>query len=274
MTSKTQEITMELIEKETRLSAESVAIAIESLIGLLRSIDSNMWSVSAPRYRWVIKQISMKSPLRVTMEAILTNQDAPKADVVGNTLKGLGQLNSGRGRLPKFFGDESLSLAKRMVSVYRDGVLAMNLNAPEREEMSPSTEISRSVQKIMDKAKPDPFDAYGSIDGVLRRVTVDDRPEHQVSDLQIIDPKTDRIVDCQISPEKAEALVRYLRQRVTLHGKIRYNHAHEPLRIIVEDFDPPVDKIPTLEELQELNIKITNGEDAADYIGRLRGDEE
>jgi hypothetical protein len=161
-----------------------------------------------------------------------------------------------------------------MVSVYRDGVLAMSLNAPEREEMSPSTEISRSVQKIMDKAKPDPFDAYGSIDGVLRRVTVDDRPEHQVSDLQIIDPKTDKIVDCQISPEKAESLVRYIRQRVTLYGKIRYNYAHEPIRIIVEEFDAPPDKIPTLEELHNLNINITGGQDAADYIGRLRGDEE
>lgn len=274
MNNRPQEITMELIEKETRLSAESVAIAIESLIGLLRSVDSNMWSVKAPRYRWVIKQISMKSPLRVTMEAILTNQDAPMADVVGNTMRGLGQLNSGRGRLPKFFGDESLSLAKRMVSVYRDGVLAMSLNAPEQEEMSPGTQISKSVQKIMERAKPDPFDAYGSIDGVLRRVTVDDRPDHQVSDLQIIDPKTDKIVECQISPEKAAALVRYLRQRVTLHGKIRYNYAHEPLRIIVEDFEPPVDKIPTLEDLHALKINITNGQDAADYIGRLRGDEE
>ena len=106
MAPKPQVVTVELIEKETRLSAQSLSIVIDSLVSLLRSVDSRMWTVNAPRYRWVIKEITMHSPLSMTIEAILTNPDAPRADVVGSTFRGLTQLNGGRARRPKFFDEE------------------------------------------------------------------------------------------------------------------------------------------------------------------------
>lgn len=269
-----QEVTVELIEKEKGLAAESLAVVIDSLVGILRAVDSRMWAVNAPRYQWVIKQIQMHSPLTMTIEAVLTSPDAPQADVVGNTFRGLGQLNAGRGRRPRFFDEEGLALAKRMVSVYSDGVLAMNLRSPENTEISPSSRIAASVERIIQKAKPNPFDAYGSVEGVLRRVTVDDRPDHEVSDLQVIDRYTDKIVDCKVSPELAEKLTPHLRHRVVLYGLIRYVGEHIPQRIKVEDFDPIGSSLPSLEDLHDLGIRITNGEDAADYISRLRGNDD
>ncbi|HWE95693.1 MAG TPA: hypothetical protein VG269_17135 [Tepidisphaeraceae bacterium] len=265
---------MELIEKETRLSATSLSVVIDSLVSLLRSVDSRMWTVNAPRYRWVIREIRMQSPLTMTLEAILTSPDAPMADVVGNTFKGLKLLDGGRARKrPKFFDEEGLALSKRMVSVYSDGVLAMNFRTPEREEISPSSRIAKTVERIIENSPLDPFDAYGSVEGVLRRVTVDDRPKHEVYDLQIIDRHTDQIVNCKVSSEMAEQLTQHLRKRVVLYGMIRYNGEHVPQRIKVESFEPiSTEKLPTLEDLHELGINITNGEDAADYISRMRGD--
>jgi hypothetical protein len=274
MTVRSQEVTVELIEKETRLSATSLSVVIDSLVSLLRSVDSRMWTVNAPRYRWVIREIRMQSPLTMTLEAILTSPDAPMADVVGNTFKGLKLLDGGRARKrPKFFDEEGLALSKRMVSVYSDGVLAMNFRTPEREEISPSSRIAKTVERIIENSPLDPFDAYGSVEGVLRRVTVDDRPKHEVYDLQIIDRHTDQIVNCKVSSEMAEQLTQHLRKRVVLYGMIRYNGEHVPQRIKVESFEPiSTEKLPTLEDLHELGINITNGEDAADYISRMRGD--
>lgn len=274
MTAKPQEITVEMIEKETRLSADSLSVVIDSLVGLLRSVDSRMWTVNAPRYRWVLKEIRMQSPLTMTIEAVLTNPDAPAADVVGNTLRGLNQLNAGRARRPQFFDQEGLALSKRMVSVYTDGVLAMSFRAPQRDEISPSSRIAAAVDRIAQNVRPDPLEAYGSIEGVLRRVTVDDRPRHEVSDLQIIDRRSNQIVNCSVSPEMAESLTEHLRKRIVLFGMIRYLGG-VPQRIKVEQFEAiPTEPLPTLEDLHELKINITNGEDAADFISRLRGDDD
>jgi hypothetical protein len=273
MMAKPQEITVELIEKETRLSATSLSVVIDSLVNLLRSVDSRMWTVNAPRYRWVIREIRMQSPLTMTLEAILTNAEAPRADVVGSTLKGLTQLNGGRARRPKFFDEEGLALSRRMVSVYGDGVLAMSLRSPDRTEISPSSRIAKAVDRIMESGPIDPFDAYGSIEGILRRVTVDDRPSHEVYDIQIIDRQSDQIVNCKVSPEMAEKLTRHLRKRIVLYGMIRYNGQHVPQRIRVENFESiSSEQLPTLEDLHELGINITHGQDAADYLSKMRGD--
>lgn len=275
MIAKPQEITLELIEKESRLSATSLSIVIDSLVSLLQSVDSRMWRVNAPRYRWVIKEIRMQSPLTMTMEAILTSPDAPLADVVGSTFRGLSQLNGGRARAPRYFDELGLAFSKRMVSVYGNGVLAMNLRSPERPEISPSSRIAKSVERIVDNASNDPFDAYGSIEGVLRRVTVDVRPSHEVYDLQIIDRHTDEIITCKVSPELAEKLTPHLRKRIIVYGVIRYNGEHVPQRIKVESFEPiPSQNLPMLEDLHAMQIDITGGEDAADYIDRMRGNDD
>ena len=162
-----------------------------------------------------------------------------------------------------------------MVSVYGDGVLAMSLRSPERQEISPSSRIAKAVERISQNVPADPFDAYGSIEGVFRRVTLDDRPKHEVSDLQIIDSRTDQIVNCKLSPEMAMQLTAHLRHRVVLYGMIRYNGEHVPQRIKVEDFESlSSEQPPTLEDLHAMRIDITGGKDAADYIAGMRGDDD
>lgn len=171
-------------------------------------------------------------------------------------------------------GGEGLALAKRMVSVYSDGVLAMSLRSPKQLEISPSSRIAAAVERIGEKAKPDPFHAYGSIEGVLRRVTVDDRPDHEVSELQIIERHSSRLVECKVTPEMAEELMPQIRQRVVLYGMIKYTGTNDPVKIAVESFERiDATSIPTLEELQSMNLNIGGGEDAVDYISRLRGNE-
>ena len=266
-----QEITVELIEKQSRLGAKSLSVVIDSLVTLLSAVDAKMWTVNAPRYRWVVKAIQMQSPLKMTLEAVPTTPEPADADVVGTTLRGLTMLNRGAARRPKFFDDRGLTASRHMVSVYGDGVLAMSLSAPLRPEFSPSTRIASAVDKITSLIVH-PFEAYGSIDGRLRRATVDDRPEHEVHELQIINRETDGFVTCRVTPDQARSLARMLGRRVVLFGTVRYNAAHEPQRITVEDFEQlETEPLPTLEDIHALGLNLTGGEDAADYIARLRG---
>jgi hypothetical protein len=269
-----QELTIILSGKADVLTPESVVIAIENVTSLLKSIDSKMWNVGKPRYRWRITEVSMRSPFTLRMRADLILPDAPHADVTGALFSGMKSLDATKPaqKLPRFFDQSDLVAAKNLVGVYRDSIADIQLVAPKHDPFSPTTRIASSVDHLIQRPKLQPLDAYGSIDGFLRRVTIDQRPGHERSELQIIDRHTDQVVDCEVTPAKAAELSPYVGKRVILYGTIRYTANHVPTRIAVDSYEA-IDEsnLPKLADLHKLGISITGGEDAADFVEGLRG---
>lgn len=273
-----QEITIILSGKADTITPESVAVAVESLAALLKSVDSNLWQVGKPRYRWKVTAVGMRSPFRMKIEADLLLADSPHADVAGHVMGGLRTLDQRTvTRVPAYFKEADLAAAKALVEVYRDSVSNILIESPDREPVSPSLRVARNVDRLTEKPKANPFDAYGSIDGTLRRATIDPRPGRQKYELQIIDRITDQVVECDVSPTLAERLSALLGKRVVLYGIVRYTVDHIPTRIAVSDDDYQLiddTKLPSLDDLHRIGISITGGQDAADYVEGLRGNAE
>ena len=270
-----QEITVKLDGTNNVLRPESVASVIENLVELLKSIDAQMWRVGKPRYRWRISRASMSSPFSITFEAMLAVPNGPDADVVGSLRIGLQELDTDNPqKRPKYFSDSDLERAKKIVSVYRDGIGNIILDLPQQRRISPTLRIAHSADSLIRRAATTPSESYGSVEGILRRVTVDDREDHEKSEIQIIDRLTEQLVECKLGATTAEELATHIRKRVILFGRVRYASPGIPTHIDVESYRTINDSdIPSLEEIQNLNLNITNNKDPAEFIEDLRDSE-
>ncbi len=270
-----QVITLELSGKGDALDPESFALAVENLVALLKAVDAKMWPVSTPRYRWRIVAVGMHSPLRLTIEASKAIDEAPDADVVGSTMSGLTALESDKTRLPpRYFDSLALGFAKKFVGVYRGSVMTLAIEAPGRVTVRPSLCVAAAVDVLSEQQKAIPYEKYGSVGGVLRRVTLDERQDHEASDLQLIDIDSGQLIECRLNPQQARKLGAFIGRRVVLYGAVRFNAQRLPQKISVEEYRVIKEKLPTLEDLHAAKIDITGGEDAADFIAHLRGDGE
>jgi hypothetical protein len=268
-----QTLTLKIEGKGEILDAESVATAIESLIALLKSVDKNSWPVGTERYKWNVTSASMQSPFTITLEAISRNQEILEYDVVGATCKGLMLLDTETaGKNPVQFDDASLMAAKKLVGIYHDSIVDISIKASGiSKEIHPSTKITKSIERITSRIKTIDRDGFGSIDGALRQITVDEREEHRQTGLEIIDRATDEIVKCKVTADQAVKLGPYIRKRVILYGLIRYRN-DVPIQITLENFDA-IDEpsLPTLEDIHRSGIEFCGGKDSADIIDELRG---
>lgn len=267
-----QTMTIRMGGKGGTITAESLVDVVESLVEMLKSVDRNMWKVDNPRYRWKITQASKTNPLTLTLEAESAIPDAPEADVVGGVVDGLKRLEKDARTMPKHFSPDDLKQAKRLVHVYNDLMDTLEIETERAGTYRPTKRIIDSVDRIQVKAKAiKPTKQYGSLEGVLRRVTIDERDERSESDLQLIDRETGELVQCVLEPDVAADLATHFRQRVVLFGEITRDAFHRPIRVSVETFKAiKGEKVPTLADLHRIGLDITGGEDAADYVRRLR----
>lgn len=272
---KKQAITITVGGKGEYVSPESLVEVMDGVLKLLKSVDSHMWPVGAPRYYWRVTAVSMKSPLTIRWEATPTLEDSPPAPVAQTVVDGIKALEKGKRRLPRYFRPDDLVQVHRIVKTYGNSVGNIRLEASGRKVVSPSTKAGRTALEVRESVLlPEPYEAYGSVEGILRRVTVDRREGHEASDLQLIERDSEQIVDCRLSPELAERMKHHLARRVILFGTVRYEGSHVPQRIKVEDFRAIEEEpLPTLEEIHKLGVNITGGEDAADFVSRLRGED-
>lgn len=264
-----QELTVVLDGRANILSPESVITVISSLAALLKSIDTHLWQVNAPRYQWSISGATMNSPLEITLTAIRMG-DLPDADVVGGLINGFKILEAKKNVVPPYFCEDDLIAAKKLVSVYDDGIASITLRTTKKKSIQPTRRIADKVDVLTRSAPVATQDAYGSIEGKLRRVTVDDREDHELSEIQIIDRMTESVVECKLDAGLAEELSPYVRKRVVLYGKIHYENL-VPKKIRVEGFDAISPTPPTLEQIHKMGFSITGGKDAREFIEELRG---
>ena len=269
-----QGLTITLTGTGSKLDAESVITAIESIISILRSVDQNSWNVHTQRYSWNVVAVSMQSPMTWGVEAMPRNSaTVTEYDVASAMQDGLAALdNDSVSRMPNYFDAKSLENAKRLVGIYRYGVTSISIKSSARpSQIYPSIKIAKSVDTLVNR-KPKEYESYGSIDGKLRQITVDDREDHKAAtELQIIDRRTDQIVKCRVTIEQAEKLGQYIHKRVVIYGVIRYQDEDTPLSVTVENYDP-IDEgsAPSLEDIHKAGIHFLHGRDSADVIDEAR----
>lgn len=271
-----QEITIQVEGRHDFIAPESFVDVIASVVGTLKSVDSNMWKVGKPRYRWRIASVSMDSPMVMTLRAELGITDAPDADVVGASIRGWEELGKGIKDVPEYFTAEDLGRANKMACVYGDSVGMLKVIDSKGKSFDISPSITKTVESIR-VIKPDiPRSQYGSIEGKLRQITVDDRENHLVSEFQIIDHNTGVFVKCRFDPDKAEEIGAQIKHRIIVFGDIKFDEAKQPKTIAVDKhrFLKDEDQLPSIEDIHKLKLRLPDDEDPADFIDKLRGVED
>jgi len=240
-------------------------------LAILRHVDANSWNVGQPRLKWGIIEARTESPLRVKVGSRVIAPDYRAEPLtLSRAVDGLLQLEQGAARAPQHFDDETLRYARQLAEPI-DGLKRFVISGSGVKEYSPSQRLAENAERLRKPPKPKDIVSEGSIQGVLRRVTVDEREEHETSDLQVIDRLTGELVACNVTPDMAKDVGAYVGHRVVLFGSVRRDRrTRKPKRIEVRRFRGVKREPPSLHDLHRLGISISRDEDSGEYADDTR----
>jgi hypothetical protein len=242
--------------------ASSLIGVLANTLRLLSAVDSEMTGERQPAITWHIKTLSKSSPIQLVLSGELRHGRDEVRPILP-MLDGLRQIEDHAIR-PRFFSTTAMTAARSLVADKTPFELRCNGSA-----VRPTINVLAHVDTILRYTSA--YSADMAIDGRLDAIFVHgDRPQFFV-----FDPITDKGIRCYFAEEHVDEIVQLLTDRVRVFGLARFNKLDEIVSMQVEDFErlPEQDEVPSLAELHAAQLNITAGEDAADFIRRLRNAE-
>jgi hypothetical protein len=257
------ELTVKLISRGDRVTVTSLIEALERTLSILRDIeDSAAQAASSRRTDWQILSISLNGSLRVTV----TNDAAPP--IIQTYMGGIRMIERAP-EAPPAFDLEALENTRRLSGLLSKDLQAIVFSSPGESEVMLTQHAAANIDALTQTAPRPHFD-HTVLTGVLEQITytVDKhkfRLRRGVSGLA---------VDCTFPPALLEQVKTALPHRVRVSGGTKYNRVGDPISMQVETIEllPGKSQLPQFDDLT--GIDITGGEDAAQYVGRLRSDDE
>jgi hypothetical protein len=154
---------------------------------------------------------------------------------------GIGALERGDKRRPKFFNDNAMQNAKKLARLANDQ-LFVSVKAA-RIERKVSSQVIASVDRHLEPAYQD----FGTLEGKLQIVSAADGG----LEFKLLDPVFGHRIRCFVEPETEERVLKSFRKRVRVWGLIKYRADGVPVSIRVDDFEIvlPNSELPTIDEI-------------------------
>lgn len=231
-------------------------------VSLLHGIDRE----SSPEHNlsaeWRISQISMHSPLCLTLEAAPITQDekALTRNIVKPFIEDINRLE--KGERPKLFTPNMERRAKSLVGVLSfDGVSSIRFES-DGVKAEPTQHLAAYVDE--DLRQYAPYYEVGSVEGRLEIISVKGKDTVQVRDLRF-----GVEVTCNVTAIQLEEAKELLRKRVVIRGRVKYSRKRPQIVVDVFDIRELKDSknAPQPEDIGRLDL--TGDIDPVDY---LRGD--
>lgn len=269
-----QSITIQIDGVKDRIDPKDVARALAAISETLQSVDANLWAPHKPRYNWFVTQASKASPLQMKLEAELPRhlqESQSMVDVVSPFLDGVRALSGGRApdSMPRGWGRDDVIRFQGISNVIGRSKSVTISNGTVDSRITLSHNLDRNAQALLQIPVENPDCEYGEIVGKLRQVTVDPRDGKHQSKFQIIQRDTDHLIACNFDPSRSGEL--HPPAGIAAYGMITYRHGL-PHKLIVDDFEIIPDVLPSLMDLRNMRINITDGQDSADFVDELRGE--
>ena len=256
------ELTVKLLSRGDRVTVASLIEALQRTLLILRDIEEGAEGASPGRSDWQILNINLNGSLKVTV----MNESAPP--VIGTYMGGMRTIERAP-EAPPAFDRDALENTRRLSGLLDKDIQAIVFSAPGEPEVMLTQHAAANIDALT-QAAPRPHFDHTSLIGMLEQITyTPDRHKFRlrrgVSGLA---------VDCTFAPEQLEEVKAALPRRVRVSGVTKYNRVGDPISMQVETIEllPGKEKLPQFDDLS--GIDITGGEDAAEYVGRLRGDDE
>lgn len=238
-----------------------VLAILSNTINLLSEIDRDMSRENTPSLTWQFDKLSMGSPVTAVMYG-MAKQGRPNVNPAETMVRGLSQIDS-EIQTPQHFTMKALDLARTLAK--GDSAIQTTFQS-NGSSYRPSIYLSARVEQLLGHV--DSYSVEMSVDGRLDAIYVHgDKPEFFV-----FDPVSDRGIKCLFPEEDIDRVLSLLQSRVRVYGDVRFNKRDEIVSVQVGDFErlPELKEVPSLGDLHSAGIDITGGEDAADYVNRMR----
>lgn len=222
-------------------------------ITLLRGIDQKLTAEPSISAKWNICDVSMKSPLHLTVEAMAIHSDKPPRRIVPPFLGDMKRLEQGK---PPLYLTPSLQrIASEIVRTIGRGITGIGF-ASDEEEVRPTERIAAYVTELEQT-----HSEMGSIEGKLEVINV-----HGQEEVKIWDARFNFPVICYVSRVQIEDAKEYLRRRVSIRGQIKYrrNHPFAMMNVYeIRRLDDPAG-LPQVKDIAPVDL--TGGQEPADYL--------
>jgi hypothetical protein len=256
------ELTVKLLARGGHVTVSSLIDALDRTLQILRGLEENSDGDISNKSDWRILRISLNGSLKVTV----ANESAPS--IITTYMGGLRTIERAA-EAPASFDLSALENTRRLSGLLNDDLEAIVFSSPGESEVMLTQHAAANVDALTQTA-PGPRYDYTSLTGILEQVTY--MPGHPKFRLRR--SASGLTVDCTFDPSRLSEVKDALPNRVRVSGTAKYNRVGDPISMQVDQIEqlPTQNRLPQFDDL--VGIDITEGEDAAEYVGRLRGDDE
>jgi len=254
------QLTIRVVPREEYVSAASFLSIVQNTLAILREVDAQISEQRQGSLTWQIKDVSLNSPLTMTIFGETTAEDLDYGrDVIEAYTDGLRQVDTSPARIPEFFTFEALRRAKSLVSVLNDGIERVIFSTPRREAVMPTQRVAANVDELTQS-----YEELTSFEGRLESATIHSKNRFYVWDV------FDGRISCSFSKDLLDDVRELFGHRVSVYGRARYSRTGRPLSIDVLDLKRLRDQeeLPQFEDFQGVNI--TGSLSSEDYVRSLR----
>jgi hypothetical protein len=254
----TRKLLVTLEHEDHAVPFDAFAKVLVEAVEILRGLDCHM--IGAPRVsmRWNIVNVSMHSPIQMTLEPSPIHTDGRTVDVIIPFLGDFERLE--RGEKPQYFTPDLQARAKLIVSVLGRGIRSIRFNS-EGHEARPTLRVAARVDELTER-----YFEIGSIEGSLEIISV-----HGEDAVTVWDARWNSRVKCLVSDAQLEQAKGLLRKRVMVRGRIKCEYKRPKEVVDVFDIQPLADSssLPQVEDIAPVDL--FGDSEPADY---LRGQED
>lgn len=252
---------------EGKLDVGAFVSAISNTIGILRALERGDTEGSRALVEWELLSINKINPVTLEVRGTVKNNGKRPDTYLSRFMGGLESIESSAKRMPQGFNVEALERTQHLVSLLNFKISSIQY-ASNGQVVRPTQHAAANASEILGKRG---YSVETSLDGWLDAIYA----HGEAPNFLVFDPITDKGVPCSFPTERLDEVIGLLKNRVRVYGLAKFNKHDDVTSLVVDEFErlPNQDEVPTLDELHAAKLNITGGEDSADYIRRMRDEE-
>lgn len=261
------EIEFRVEGSEGHISLDVLVSTLSSSLALLQSVDKALTDRSKPTLEWFVSDLRTGSAVAVVESRPLPvrHETADPEQVASVVISGTTRLVEA-GSLPDYFNEAAVRAVERIAGALRSGARGLTVSDGSGKTVFIGGDVTARVKDARKVVQT----VYGSVMGRLDQISV-----RRGSKFMVKDEITGRSISCVVDNEQLELAKRALGHRVIAGGQLRANQLGDTVSILLDTLEvlpSQGDEMISVSDIVGLG-DWTDGENAGDYIARLRDPE-
>lgn len=265
---KSPKITVTVDGKGDTLTLDSFLKVARDALDILNNLEKEITGKNQINLIWEIAKIQKNTPLSMTIEGRATNGHLVEPmEVVKPFYTGLRLVNH-KAQKPKHFTNTILKKARSMSTHLEDDITFLKFEVEDEQPLLINRKIIDNIDRLTKKLNPY-YKAHTSHEGYLKIIDV----HGKTPEMCIYDTLTNEAIKCIFDENIVQELGANITKRIRVFGETTYRRIdHKPTSVEIDFYKilKNNDGLPTLRDLHDAGINITNGLDSVEFVRELR----